>query len=147
MSLVALQYNHVSKSCLETIHDSYATQLQSIGLWHWSVFVLMHIDDERRREVLVHHYISKNVSSQSELTEQERFLVDKLNVPAEWIYEHKALRAKYEHSYENQFLLLLKAHKWNEAHTVLVEILAADLFIKRKISTSIINFPKKIELI
>ncbi len=48
MSLIALQYNHVSKSCLETIHDSYATQLQSIGLWQWSIFVLMHIEDERR---------------------------------------------------------------------------------------------------
>jgi hypothetical protein len=48
MALLALQYNHMSKSCVETIHDSYATQLQSIGLWHWSVFVIMHIEDARR---------------------------------------------------------------------------------------------------
>jgi hypothetical protein len=82
--------------------------------------------------VLAHSYISKNVSSESELTEQERFVVERLQVPAEWLYEHKALRAKYEHLYENQFQLLLKARKWNEAHTVLVETLAADLFIKRK---------------
>ena len=71
------------------------------------------------------------MTSHSELNEQERFTLERLNVPAEWIYEYKALRAKYEHLYENQFQLLLKAHKWNEAHTVLVEVLAADLFIKR----------------
>lgn len=75
--------------------------------------------------------MSKNVTSSSDLTENEKFLIEKLNVPCEWIYEYKALRAKYEHQYANQLQLLLKAHKWNEAHTVLIEQLAPDLFIKR----------------
>lgn len=48
MALIALQYNHVQKFSLETLHDSYASQLESIGLWHWSIFVLMHIEDEKR---------------------------------------------------------------------------------------------------
>jgi hypothetical protein len=77
-------------------------------------------------------YLSKNVTSSSELNEKETFLVDKLKVPAEWIYEYKALRAKYEHLSENQLKLLLKAHKFNEAHSLLIELLAPDLFIKRK---------------
>jgi hypothetical protein len=79
----------------------------------------------------VKKYLSKHVTSQSELNEKETFLIEKLNVPAEWIYELKALRAKYEHSNESQLKLLMKAHKWNEAHTILIEILAPDLFIKR----------------
>lgn len=73
------------------------------------------------------------MTSDSELNEKERFLVEKLSVPSEWIYSFKALRAKYENLHDNQFKLLLKAHKWNEAHTVLVELLAPDLFIKSKI--------------
>lgn len=48
MALVAINYNSISRECLETLHESYASQLQSIGLWHWSVFVLLHIDDEKR---------------------------------------------------------------------------------------------------
>ena len=48
MALKALNYNQVSIECLETIHESYATQLQSLGLWHWAVFVLMHIADDKR---------------------------------------------------------------------------------------------------
>lgn len=118
---------------METLHESYATQLQSFGLWHWSVFVLMHIDDANRRETCVRNYLSRYVTADSELTEQERFLVEKLAVPAEWVYSYKALRAKYEHLDESQFKLLLKAHQWNEAHSVLVELIAPDLFIKRNV--------------
>lgn len=129
MALVALQYNHIPKFSIETLHDSFASQLQSTGLWHWAVYVLMHIEDDQRREKFVRLYLSINVTSQSELTESERFLVEKLKVPSEWIYEYKALRAKYEHLYENQLELLLKAHKWNDAHTVLNELIAPELFI------------------
>lgn len=135
MALVALQFNHVSKACLESLHDSYIMQLQSFGLWHWSIFIIMHIEDEKRRERYVRLYLSKNVSGTSELDEKEQFLVEKLNVPSEWIYEYKALRAKYEGQYENQFKLLLKAHKWNEAHCILVDILAPDFFMKENFKT------------
>lgn len=93
----------------------------------------MHIDDANRRETCVRSYLSRYVTADSELTEKERFVVEKLAVPAEWIYSYKALRAKYEHVYENQFKLLLKAHQWNEAHSVLVELIAPDMFIKRNI--------------
>jgi hypothetical protein len=48
MSLVALNYTHVSQLCLINLHENFALQLQSIGLWQWSIFVLMHIDDEQR---------------------------------------------------------------------------------------------------
>jgi nuclear pore complex protein Nup98-Nup96 len=135
MALVALQFNHVTKACLESLHDSYVMQLQSFGLWHWSIFVIMHIEDEQRRESYVKLYLSKHVTGQSELNEKETFLVEKLGVPVDWIYEFKALRAKYECNYENQFKLLLKAHKWNEAHGILVDILAPEFFIKENFKT------------
>ena len=30
------------------LQQSYATQLESVGLWHWGVFVLMHMKDPGR---------------------------------------------------------------------------------------------------
>ena len=136
-ALTSLNYNHSSRLCLDNLNDMYANQLQYIDgdsndMWHWSIFVLMHTSDEKRRESSVRLYLSKYVSSQSELNERERFLVEKLQVPLSWVYEYKALKAKYKHEHANQFELLLKAHKWNEAHVILVEILAPDLFLKRK---------------
>lgn len=132
MALQALQYNHMTKFSIENLHNSFAAQLQSAGLWHWAIYVLMHIENDQRREKFVRLYLSRNVTSQSDLTDCEKFLVEKLKVPSEWVYEYKALRAKYEHLDENQLELLIKAHKWNEAHHVLIEQIAPDLFINKK---------------
>jgi hypothetical protein len=142
-SLQALDYNHASRLCLDTLNDSYAQQLQSIrdpsdqnqiGMWHWSIFVLMHINDNFRRESSIRYYLSRYVSSQSDLNEQELFCIEKLHIPDSWIYEYKALKAKYLHEYLNQFELLLKAHKWNEAHLILIDQIAPDLFLRKKLT-------------
>jgi len=98
----------------------------------------MHLADGKRRESAVRGYLSRYVTAESELSASERFVVEKLAVPREWVYGLKAQRAKYEHKYENQFKLLVGAHKWNEAHSVLVEMLAPDLFIKSE--SSLLDF-------
>ena len=87
----------------------------------------------KRREKFVRNYISRYVSGDSELNEKESFLIEKLKVPAEWVYDYKANRAKYEGLHENQLRLLLKAHRWNEAHSVLIDNLAPEFFLKSEI--------------
>ena len=154
-SLAAINYQQTTRLCSDSLHDTYATQLQSLGastsststsssssisandmndMWHWSVFVLMHVRDEKRREACVRAYLAKYASSASELSESELFLVDKLQVPRVWLYEYKAMKAKYKREHVHQLELLLKAHKWNEAHLLLVDVLAPDLFLKRESS-------------
>ena len=128
---------------MDSLAQAYASQLDSIGdsstdssassMWHWSLFVLMHTSQQRERESLVRAYLSRHVTSESELSEQEMFVIDKLRVPQAWLYEYKALKAKYKHEHANQLELLIKARKWNEAHLVLVEHLAPDLFLMRKL--------------
>ncbi len=45
----ALNYsNKVQNSCLESLNDSYAMQLEAVGLWQWSIFICMHNIDEQR---------------------------------------------------------------------------------------------------
>ena len=130
MALMALEYHHISTSSLNNLHDSYATQLQTLNLWHWSVFIILHIEDEKIREKYVKLYLNKNVSSAKEMTEKEKFVHEKLKVPAEWIYEAKALRAKYERLSENEIDLLIKARKWNQAHLILIDLIGPDYVIK-----------------
>lgn len=43
--LQALHYSHLSASRQGLLHSSYAAQLESAGLWHLAVFILMHIPD------------------------------------------------------------------------------------------------------
>lgn len=43
--LQALHYSHLSASRQGLLHASYAAQLESAGLWHMAVFILLHIPD------------------------------------------------------------------------------------------------------
>ncbi|XP_043928758.1 nuclear pore complex protein Nup98-Nup96 [Protopterus annectens] len=45
MVLQALNYSHLSLQRQGLLHTSYASQLESVGLWEWSIFVLLHISD------------------------------------------------------------------------------------------------------
>lgn len=43
--LQALHYSHLSTSRQGLLHSSYAAQLESAGLWHLAIFILLHIPD------------------------------------------------------------------------------------------------------
>ena len=47
-ALQALGYSHISEQDLNHLHVSFASQLEGLGLWHWAVFVLLHIQDNCR---------------------------------------------------------------------------------------------------
>jgi len=46
--LSSLGYRHLSSVHHTAICMSYASQLESSGLWHRAVFVLLHLHDARR---------------------------------------------------------------------------------------------------
>lgn len=43
--LQALRYSHLSAARQGLLHASYAAQLESAGMWHLAVFILLHIPD------------------------------------------------------------------------------------------------------
>jgi hypothetical protein len=46
--LSSLGYNNLSPAHQASICVSYASQLESVGLWHWAIFVLCHLYDYER---------------------------------------------------------------------------------------------------
>ena len=42
--LSSLGYRHLSNSKKVQLHSEFASQLESLGLWQWSVFVLLHLN-------------------------------------------------------------------------------------------------------
>lgn len=124
MALKSLNYHHISSNCLDNLHDNYATQLQTLNLWHWSIFIVLHIENEAKREYYIRYYLNKNVTSHKELNDNERFVIEELSIPSTLVYEAKALRAKYDGLYENEAFLLIKAGKWNQAHLLIVDNIA-----------------------
>ena len=46
--LQALEYQHLSDYAAASVTAGFAAQLEALGLWHWAVFVLLHLKDTNR---------------------------------------------------------------------------------------------------
>ena len=76
---------------LSLTHTNFAAQLESIGLWHWAVFVLLHIEEAEARETAVRHVLARNCQLEPDEEEQEKeqFVSEKLLGSDEWLHEAK----------------------------------------------------------
>ncbi|XP_006825402.1 nuclear pore complex protein Nup98-Nup96-like [Saccoglossus kowalevskii] len=129
--LQAIDYTHISEQQSAMLQCNFASHLESIGMWHWAIFVLLHIQDNTRREHSVRNLLCQHctLSNDEENERKEDLLVNKFRIPREWIHEAKGLRAKYEGCHNDQAVHLLKAGHWNDAHMIIIRHLSADAII------------------
>ncbi|KAM4544989.1 nuclear pore complex protein Nup98-Nup96 isoform 2-T3 [Odontesthes bonariensis] len=129
--LQALHYAHLSASRQGLLHASYAAQLESAGLWHMAVFILLHIPDHTQRERAVRAMLTLHCPLQDtdRSLRRERFLTERLLVPDQWIHEAKATRAQRHADRHQQALHLYRAGYWNQCHRLLIQHLASDCII------------------
>ncbi|XP_052089696.1 nuclear pore complex protein Nup98-Nup96-like isoform X6 [Mytilus californianus] len=126
--LQSLDYKHLSPYHRAYIHMNFASQLESIGLWHWAVFIVLHIEDKQCRESAVKDLLYRYVTLSTD-KDKEDFLQEKLNIPVRWIHYAKALRAKHENKSHEEALHLLKSGHWNASHKVILKHIAPDAII------------------
>uniref|UniRef100_A0A667ZD82 Nuclear pore complex protein Nup98-Nup96 n=1 Tax=Myripristis murdjan TaxID=586833 RepID=A0A667ZD82_9TELE len=129
--LQALHYSHLSAGGQGLLHASYAAQLESAGLWHLAVFVLLHIPDHTLRERAVRELLRLHLPLQEteESARRERFLTGRLLIPEQWIHEAKAIRARRDTDKHQEALHLYRAGFWNQCHRLLIRHLASDCII------------------
>ncbi|XP_037543684.1 nuclear pore complex protein Nup98-Nup96 [Nematolebias whitei] len=129
--LQALHYGHLSASRQGLLHAGYAAQLESAGLWHRAVFILLHISDHSQRERAVREVLTRHCPLQEtdESVRRERFLTEQLMVPQGWIHEAKATRAQRDGDLHRQALHLYRAGHWNRCHRLLIQHLASACII------------------
>ena len=97
-------FRHMAK--LEDLHMDFAAQLESMGLWQWSVFVLLHLKNPQKRSKLVRDCLSRNViPSDEDSAEKEVFLQDRLGIPLKWIAAAKAVRSFTDNNFGDQVTL------------------------------------------
>lgn len=136
MILQALNYSHLSLQRQGLLHTSYASQLESVGLWEWSVFVLLHITDVQIREKAVRELLSRHclLCETEDSQKKEQFLTQQLHIPKEWIHEAKAIHARAESDHHKEALHLMKAGDWNQCHKLVIRHLASDAIINENYS-------------
>nr|CAD7426062.1 unnamed protein product [Timema monikensis] len=126
--LTALGYTHLSDYSAALLHTSFASQLEGLGLWHWAVFVLLHLKNQPSRQAAVQDMIDRHVelSEDQEYREKEEFLVEKLNIPSAWIHRAKATLALVHNRYKDAAWYMINAGLWKESHQIIMKHIAAD---------------------
>ncbi|GLG96233.1 Nuclear pore complex protein Nup98-Nup96 [Gryllus bimaculatus] len=114
--LTSLGYSHLSEYSAAHLHTSFALQLETQGLWHWAVFVLLHLKNTASRKAAVLDMIGRHIElSDSDMyLDREDFLTDKLKIPSK---------------YSKAAWYLIKAGHVNEGHDVIMKHIAADSVI------------------
>ncbi|XP_055631549.1 nuclear pore complex protein Nup98-Nup96 [Toxorhynchites rutilus septentrionalis] len=133
--LETLGYRHCSELSRSQLHVSFANQLENHDMWHWAIYVLLHLNDASRREITIQAVLYRHIqlSGDDDYLEREQFVVGELGIPEQWIFWAKAVRAGAQFDHHQQAKFLLKAKQWSQAHEVIMEHIAADCVINDNI--------------
>ena len=118
----------------------FANQLEMLGLFHWSIYVLSHLPDKKLREKsiqqilnrnglsLLHnddlHFTQSTVPNSLDCDSIISFLTKELHVPEYMINVAKACACSYNRDYISCLEYLLLAKKRDDAHYVFIEHVA-----------------------
>ncbi|CAH1777571.1 unnamed protein product [Owenia fusiformis] len=129
--LRSLEYSHVSDYHASSLSANFAAQLESLGLWQWAIFVLLHIKHEKSRASAVKDCLRRHItlSKSEEDLETEEFITQKLHIPMTWIHEAKAQKARSEGRFHDEAWHLLKAGFWNDSHRIILRHIASEAII------------------
>ncbi|XP_025995170.1 nuclear pore complex protein Nup98-Nup96 isoform X2 [Solenopsis invicta] len=130
-TLVALGYTHLSDHVAALTHINFATQLEAHGLWHWAIFVVLHLRDSSRRRTAVQNLLLRHIEIDDtpEYVKREQFLKEELGISSVWIHQAKAIKSSINKRYGEAAWYYIQAEQWTQAHEIIIEHLAADAII------------------
>lgn len=94
--LVSLGYSYLSDYVAALTHTNFAAQLETYGLWHWAIFVVMHLKDTGRRRTAIMDLLARyiEIDETPDYVKREEFLKEELAIPSMWIDQAKAVKAR-----------------------------------------------------
>ncbi|XP_012057062.1 PREDICTED: nuclear pore complex protein Nup98-Nup96 [Atta cephalotes] len=130
-TLVTLGYTHLSAHVAALTHTNFATQLEAHGLWHWAIFVVLHLRDSSRRRIAVQDLLLRHIEIDDtpEYVKREQFLKEELGISLVWIHQAKAIKSSINKRYGEAAWYYIQAEQWTQAHEIIIEHLAADAII------------------
>ncbi|XP_077255171.1 nuclear pore complex protein Nup98-96 isoform X1 [Temnothorax americanus] len=130
-TLVALGYTHLSDHVAALTHTNFATQLEAHGLWHWAIFVVLHLRDSSRRRAAIQDLLLRHIEIDDtpEYIKHEQFLKEELGISSVWIHQAKAIKSSVNKRYGEAAWYYIQAEQWTQAHEIIIEHLAADAII------------------
>jgi len=109
------------------ITSAYAAQLEEVGEWTDSAFVLLHLQIAETRgqalKALIHRHPNPS-------TAERAFLLDYCQIPQTWLHEAKAAELAAKDDVYGEFKACLEAELFERAHRLLLSKLAIEAIVR-----------------
>ncbi|CUS13655.1 unnamed protein product [Tuber aestivum] len=130
----------IAGTMADQITIDFAGELETLGMWEWAIFVLLHLTDTDSRETAVRNVIGKHIdelesTEGADVGKKLEFLEKTLLIPKNWIHEARALQARSTGRHLLEARYLLAAQAWNEAHKTVVKRVAPEAVISGDLET------------
>ncbi|KAI0332827.1 hypothetical protein GY45DRAFT_1245970 [Cubamyces sp. BRFM 1775] len=113
----------------DLLANSYALQLEQLGMIQEAVFVLLHIEGSAGRAKVIKELLARSASKLDDWV--TRGLVGSLKIPMAWINEAKAIHALHVGNVYEAYELYLSAGLYDAAHDIAVLELAPDAVVRQ----------------
>lgn len=132
-TLDSLGHADLSKQAKIFLHTNFAAQLEQMGLWHWSIFVLLFIEESTLKKTYIDDILGRHVQlynvSTPEYRAREKMLVHQFKIPSQWIDSKKAVLAIKQLNYKEAIYYMCYANKWTEAYYFIMQYMVPDHFL------------------
>ncbi|KAI0676531.1 nuclear protein 96-domain-containing protein [Trametes maxima] len=113
----------------DLLANSYASQLEQLGMIQEAAFVLLHVEGSAGRAKVIKELLTRSASKLDDWV--TRGLVGSLKIPVAWINEAKAVHALDGGNVYEAYELYLAAGLYDAAHDIAVLELAPDAVIRQ----------------
>lgn len=141
---LSLNVGLVRESEKDYFHTTFASQLENMGYWKWSVFCLLFLENRVLKKNLIRKILEQNLSVFSETEEIEKELVNTFRIPSAFIHEVKATKAKAADCYFDYFMHYFLMKDYLKAHEAFISVILPDLFLNEQ-NECIRNFIQKLQ--
>lgn len=94
----------------------YAYELETLGLWHWAIFVVLHLENTAQKSKYIKDLLLKNAHSEEHIG----FLINDCKIPTHYINEAKAIYYNSKGLYAKSFHQWLSGEFYQNAHDLLI---------------------------
>ncbi|KAJ8671273.1 hypothetical protein QAD02_002532, partial [Eretmocerus hayati] len=123
-----LGYNNFPDHTVSLMNTHFSNQLETHGLWHWAIFILLHLKDSHERKRAIMDLLIRHVQLDNSVCDRKRedFLREHLKIPSEWINRAKAFKSYSLKRFGEAAHFFVLAVDPSEAHKIVMERLVAD---------------------
>ena len=133
--------NNNSNNIGDKLCINFANQLESVGKWVESIFVLSHIQSDHVAKTTIQHVLQNNIPRINEEDIKKRLVKD-FKVDEGLLHEIYALEARYQGNHLEEAYELIQAGLFEEAHKTIIKKVAPRAVIEGKIERLIDLFAR-----